>query len=229
MFAFNIKKLTKTMEKIFAFYSNPFSWRIERDEIKDIFKKNLILYVVVAVISSFVFSYFGVNLGENGRNNANESLFLLKSTAFILRAPFQVLIYSIFIFLVFRTFRIYEFKFIELYQVLFLSFSMMIFSFILEAGIIFVQSIFHYDLFNILKYSLADLLLRNRDCSNIVEFFYSKISVIFLIIVVYAYFSLKNIFKIRTQKYCAFFILAFLLSTFFLSSIPAFFYFLFGL
>lgn len=217
------------MKELIDFYIKP-NLQSHVDNLEKLFRKSILLYFI-SVLSYSIISFITVDKtsGFTLPNTNILTTYFIKTIGLLLKQPIQILFSTFGCYLILNIVFRKKITVIGLYKQLFVAFGLVIISFFVDIINILLNHYFNFYLINLLKYSVNDLLIKVYDCSQSFASFLSRINLLLLFSLIYAFFLIKNTYKLDKQKLAIIIPVSILLVQFLFSIIPVLIQIIFGL
>ncbi len=208
------------MKELINFYIKP-NLQSHVDNLEKLFRKSILLYFF-SVLSFSIISFITIDK-TSGFTLPNTNIFttyFIKTIGLLLKQPIQILFSTFGCYLILNIVFREKITITGLYKQLFVAFSLVIISFFVDSLNVLLNHYFSFHLINLLKYSVNDLLTKVYDCSQSFASFLSRINLLLLFSSIYAFFLIKNTYKLDKQKLVIIIPVSILLTQLLFSIIP---------
>lgn len=208
------------MKELINFYIKP-NLQSHVDNLEILFRKSILLYFL-SVLSYSIISFITIDKTSAFTlpNTNIITTYFIKTIGLLLKQPIQILFSTFGCYLILNIVYREKITLTGLYKQLFVAFSLVIVSFFVDTINILLSHFLSFHLINLLKYSVNDLLTKVYDCSQSVASFLSRINMLLLFSLIYAFFLIKNTYKLDKQKLVIIIPISILLVQFLFSIIP---------
>ncbi len=207
--------------KDLLFYFKP-SYYSTTTNYSSLFSKSIIIYfitIIVYISISFIFQNSAVI--SSGPTSNYFILYLLRTIGLLIKQPFQVLLFSVSIYLTLNVFLQTKFTFIPFYKMIFIAFNLVVLSYFIEILNEFAKYLNTVQFINILKYSLNDIFTHGTDCSKFTISLLNRIHTLLAVSIIYAFYILKsNCKEVSNFKLFVIIVFSVLMTTIVLSYAP---------
>lgn len=208
------------MKELINFYIKP-NLQSHVDNLEKLFRKSILLYFL-SVLSYSIASFITIDKtsGFTLPNTNILTTYFIKTIGLLLKQPIQILFSTFGCYLILNIVYREKITITGLYKQLFVAFSLVIISFFVDTINVLLSHYFNFHLMNLLKYSVNDLLTKVYDCSQSITSFLSRINLLLLFSLMYAFYLIKNTYKLDRQKLVIIIPASILLVQLLFSSIP---------
>jgi|GEM_PF-7112494 len=211
------------MKHLINFFLHPFAYTQNNNNLQNFYKQSWIVYVFSATIFAILITF-----GYKQNGNCCEFLtfkpilLIINILKYILKIVFNSLTFSFVFIAILKLFHETISPFKMLFKVFFISYSIIIISYLTDILIFFSSKLFNISLLNPFKFTFANILGLSSDCSNPIIAFLGKIDILLVLFTIYAFVQLKNQFEIDGKKLLKLLIITVVFSLITKSFIPLF-------